>query len=195
MCRPPGEACNPQPTPIDPKVLAQLPEAMQRKLLASLPSHHLGPSCLLPAHPSGAAAPSQTLEGSAGAWKPAPGLQETKEIWASLHAAFESLASTAQPRKWHKRQDRLSSGSDAARRSNSPSEVDFGQVKAQALCELVVEWGRSLAGDNLEGLAFLLRRLKVCLQSSQQFQAQTQAAIDQLQDVVQQMYGAPIALA
>ncbi|KAK9805394.1 hypothetical protein WJX73_010812 [Symbiochloris irregularis] len=201
--RAPAEARRPAPTPIDPNVLAQLPEAMQRELLATLPSNRLPPSH--PSHPLTTSRDDTTVRpddraaaSGASAWAPAPGLQETRDMCAALHAALEAIASTAQPRTWRKHQGRRSTGPDdggVATAVQSSVEVeDLGMLKVEALCELCVQWGQGLLVDNLESLHFLLRRLHQYQRTWTQFQAHIKAGIDQLQKLVQAQYGCPVLL-
>lgn len=200
------------PAPIDPVVLAQLPEAMQKELLAGLPSHRAqpeirdvsmstnDPQAQLPEQMSGMGGLSnsnmevscQISQQAHSGWKLSAGLQEAKEIWANFYAAFEILATQAQPKKWHKRQVADASAGDPAQRLSS--EVDIGLLKADALCDIIFEWGQSLLPDSLESLQYLMRRLLAIARHWRHFDRQVQHTVERLQQVAHAQYGADIHL-
>ena len=74
------------------------------------------------------------------------------------------------------------------------TEVDTGLQKVEALCDLIVEWGRSMLGDNLEGVRFVMRQLQGAGQAWPRYHAQTTKCIQHLQEHVVAHYGAKIML-
>ena len=197
--------------PIDPKVLAQLPEAMQREVLAGLPSHRAEGLVQLATelpHISDMSAVAHRPENGSGQVRsnsgasthvpqpaaPATGIAEVKEIWITFHTAFEALAAAPHPRRWHKRQSVPAAANATVSCRPQAIEVDVGMQKAEALIELIIEWGKSLLPDNIEGLQFVLRRLQETGKRWKHWYEQSQGAVDELQAIVKLHFSAPIAL-
>ena len=78
-------------------------------------------------------------------------------------------------------------GSPGQRRS--PVLVRLGSV-----CEVVLQWGRSLVGSNLESLHFLLLRLRSAARQHKMFASQLEAVSAVLEADVVQQYGGRISL-
>ena len=84
--------------------------------------------------------------------------------------------------------------------SGSGQEGSPGQKRAPVMvrlgsvCEVVLQWGRSLVGANLESLQFLLLRLRSAARQHKMFAAQLDAVSAALEADVLKQYGGRISL-
>lgn len=76
-----------------------------------------------------------------------------------------------------------------AQRHSAPVLVRLGSV-----CEVVLQWGRSLVGSNLESLQYLLMRLHSAARQHKVFASQLKSVSDKLEADVVQLYGGRISL-
>ena len=67
-------------------------------------------------------------------------------------------------------------------------------VRLASVCEVVLQWGRSLVGSNLESLQFLLLRLRSAQRQHKMFAGQLEAVRAALEADVVQQYGGRISL-
>lgn len=67
-------------------------------------------------------------------------------------------------------------------------------VRLGSVCEVVLQWGRSLVGANLESLRYLLLRLRSAARQHKMFAAQLEAVSAALEAEVIQQYGGRISL-
>lgn len=187
------------PMIIDPKVLAQLPEDMQRELLAGLPSHKDGlvsrEATPQLQHTRDVVETGESATEHMECGRLVAGLQEPREVWAVFEAAIDGLATQTQPKRWQKRQrPRPSTDSDESGMHSEAIETDLGLEKLAQLCNLIGDWGRVLADDNLEGLQFVMRRVQRQAQTRLRFQQTMQSCLSTLQQHALHKYGAKVAL-
>ena len=67
-------------------------------------------------------------------------------------------------------------------------------VRLGAVCEVVLQWGRSLVASNLESLQFLLLRLRTAARQLKMFAGHLEAVTAALEAEVLQQYGSRITL-
>lgn len=67
-------------------------------------------------------------------------------------------------------------------------------VRLGSVCEVVLQWGRSLVGSNLESLQFLLGRLRTAARQHKMFAGQLEAVSASLEADVVRQYGSRITL-
>ena len=67
-------------------------------------------------------------------------------------------------------------------------------VRLGSVCEVVLQWGRSLVGSNLDCLHFLLLRLRAAARQHKMFASQLEAVSAALEAAVVQQYGSRISV-
>ena len=77
---------------------------------------------------------------------------------------------------------------------SAPQKLAPVMVRLGSVCEVVLQWGRSLVGTNLESLQFLLLRLRSAARQHKAFAGQLDSLSEQLEADVAKQYGGRICM-
>jgi hypothetical protein len=123
--------------------------------------------------------------------------EDIREVWAPLYGVLNELCQecTVSSRGQHSSSEEISemSSTDDGRRSCHNDNTDVSERLA-AVCEVVLDWGRSLVGTNLEGLQYILARVQAASKKWSPLAVPLQELVTSLQAEVRAKYGGRLHL-
>ena len=126
-------------------------------------------------------------QGASGAAPHASGSEDGSVGPMDLNAANHSDARQSE-------QQGLGRLQNAEEGRSVPQKLEPVMVRLGSVCEVVLQWGHSLVGTNLESLQFLLLRLRSAARQHKAFAGQLDSVSEQLEADVAKQYGGRICL-
>lgn len=86
--------------------------------------------------------------------------EDVREVWAALYSVLDELGQSCSASS-HDVPEVAGARIDAKEEADdSIKEKEESSGRLEAVCEVVLNWGRSLVDTNLESIQFLLRRIE-----------------------------------